>query len=441
MLAHHLLPLSFLSLSLTGVHGSPVRQASSPLRVKIRSPSMRFHRRGADPQAQDHIFDPYHALQELEDIVFKYQRATQFLQGVDVNAGTRPDAGYPPFEANDTQNTPQLQTQAAASVQALSDSSGGPSDMFGGVPPVGSEMTTMPLTDYVSGSMDVLYEGQVALGSPAQYLDLQADTGSADLWVPSNCKGCLNDGFKAQESSTYMSMSSKCTLTYGSGSASGVVAQDTVSIGTLTVPEQGLCAVRKVSTEFNDQPTSGILGLAFGTIAVTKKPTFFENLLSQKKVPNSFFAIYLTRGKPDGSEICFGCYDPTKATGPITWILLVARNYWSVRLDGASVGRSKVARNAIAAIDSGATLIHLPADLTNAVYDLIPGSNTTARYGGEFHSYPCNATINIVLWLGGRPYAIHPADLNLGKMDTDPTCVHHPSTRGDMLTSVDTGCA
>lgn len=39
------------------------------------------------------------------------------------------------------------------------------------------------LTDYVSGSMDVLYYGYLLIGRPAQSLSGDFDTGSADLWV------------------------------------------------------------------------------------------------------------------------------------------------------------------------------------------------------------------------------------------------------------------
>lgn len=113
-------------------------------------------------------------------------------------------------------------------------------------------------------------------------------------------------------------------------------------MGGLTVHNQTMCAVQQVSDDFNEQPTNGIVGLAFGTIAVTKQPTFFENLLSQRKLVDSIFSMHLTRQDPDGSEVClrrisdgrrvltllqlcFGCYDSTKATGSISWHPVVSR--------------------------------------------------------------------------------------------------------------------
>lgn len=44
--------------------------------------------------------------------------------------------------------------------------------------------------------------------------------------------------------------------------------------------------------------------MAFGTIAQSKKPTFFENLIEQKKVAAPLFSVHLTRNQASGSEVC-----------------------------------------------------------------------------------------------------------------------------------------
>lgn len=62
----------------------------------------------------------------------------------------------------------------------------------------------MPLTDEYDHNMDVLYYGSITVGTPAQTLTVQLDTGSADLWLPTNCVECRTN-FKPSESQTYKS--------------------------------------------------------------------------------------------------------------------------------------------------------------------------------------------------------------------------------------------
>lgn len=83
------------------------------------------------------------------------------------------------------------------------------------------------------------------------------------------------------------------------------MAVDTVAIGAASVSKQTLCAVSKVSDDLNTEPNSGLLGMAFGTIAQASNTTttFFENLLEKKALAASVFSVHMTRGKEEGSEV------------------------------------------------------------------------------------------------------------------------------------------
>jgi len=81
----------------------------------------------------------------------------------------------------------------------------------------------------------------------------------------------------------------------------GTLAQDTVSIGPLKVYNQSIGAVDSVSESFAESPNDGLVGMAFGTIANSRKPTFFENLIPQLQAP--LFSVYMTRKEVRGSEV------------------------------------------------------------------------------------------------------------------------------------------
>ena len=78
--------------------------------------------------------------------------------------------------------------------------------------------------------------------------------------------------------------------------------QDVVSVGPLSVHNQTFCAARHESADFAAAPASGLLGLAFGAIAASGQPTFFENLLAGKQLAQSVFSVHLTRKRETGSE-------------------------------------------------------------------------------------------------------------------------------------------
>jgi Eukaryotic aspartyl protease. len=76
-------------------------------------------------------------------------------------------------------------------------------------------------------------------------------------------------------------------------------------MGDLTVEGQAFGAVSSESNEFNEYPNDGLLGMAFGTIARTRKSTFFENLIHDRKLAAPSFSVHLARNQEIGSEVRF----------------------------------------------------------------------------------------------------------------------------------------
>ncbi|KAG1746214.1 acid protease [Suillus lakei] len=235
-----------------------------------------------------------------------------------------------------------------------------------------------------TGNIDLQYYGPVGFGNTTrtQQLSVIIDTGSADLWVPVGCGDCVNAQYEANASSTYTDTGKPFN---GSGNVGGTLAYDTISIGGLEIDEAILC-------DFNDDPISGLIGLGFSSIATSGEPTFFENLIMQEKVSAPFFSVYLTRGKTNGSTITLGGYDMSKAVGPLIWVPVISKTYWTVQFNGAVVEGKNVTGD-----------LHA-----------IPGAGPATNYDSNFFSFPCDSNPTISLSLGGHNFRLSMQDFNLG---------------------------
>ncbi|KUJ09232.1 acid protease [Mollisia scopiformis] len=249
-----------------------------------------------------------------------------------------------------------------------------------------------------------------------QSLNLDFDTGSADLWVfsselpSSDLSG--HSYYTSSDSSTFQSLSGYTwDISYADGSgASGNVGTDTVVIGGTTVEGQAVELAEKVSSTFVSDAADGLVGLAFSsinTVSPTPQSTFFEN--AQSSLDSPLFAAYLPNNADGAYD--FGYTDDSKYSGDITYTDVDSSNgFWEYPSTSYKVGSTTHSQSGYTGIsDTGTTLILMGDSAVTAYYDQVSGSSYDSSQGG--YVFDCSADLpTLSISIGGN-YATIPASL------------------------------
>jgi cathepsin D len=120
----------------------------------------------------------------------------------------------------------------------------------------------------------------------------------SDLWVADqNCiLGCSQvQTFNDASSSTFQNLSQPFQIQYGSGAAAGSLAQDVVQMAGFSVNNQVFGAVTEVTTGLLNAPVSGLLGLAWQSIASSRHTPLWQTLAGSGAWTDPVMAFQLTR--------------------------------------------------------------------------------------------------------------------------------------------------
>jgi hypothetical protein len=287
---------------------------------------------------------------------------------------------------------------------------------------------------------DSEYLCPVQIGTPAQTLMLDFDTGSADLWVWSTelSKSVQSQGktaghviYDPSKSSTYKAASgSKWQISYGdSSSASGNVGTDLVSIGGLKIQNQAVELATTLSDQFVQGAGDGLLGLAWGSInTVTPTPaqTPVENMITQQDIPASAELFTANLGswrdanEPDKgvSFYTFGYIDQdvVSASGQdIAWTPVDnSQGFWMFSSGSAVINGTPVTQSGNTAIaDTGTTLALVSDEVCKAIYAAIPGAKYDNTQQG--YTFPANTTADqlptVTFAVGDTQFAVQKEDL------------------------------
>merc|ERR1711998_797320 len=232
------------------------------------------------------------------------------------------------------------------------------------------------------------YSAHLGIGHPSQDFKVIFDTGSANAWVyEEKCTtiACSkHKRFDGTKSSTYKGTPETLSITYGSGTVSGIVGQDTLTVGDKHVPgvKFGLIQNTRAPNEvFEMGSFDGVVGLGFSRLAINGITPVFDALHDAHfKDKPKMFSIFMD--KTPGSTLSalyFGGVDSTKASGDWTFHTVDGTHgYWWVKLTSVKVGDEVLSicqGSCKAAIDTGTSIITGPKTdvdvISNKIVDKI----------------------------------------------------------------------
>ena len=161
--------------------------------------------------------------------------------------------------------------------------------------------------------------------------------GNHAIYKPSNASSKLSGG--------------SWQISYGDGSsASGDVYKDAVALGGLTVQKQAVEAASHISSQFAQEPSDGLMGLAFSSINTVKpqpQQTWFDSVKGQLSQP--LFAASLKHNAPGTYD--FGFTDNKKYKGKITYTSVDnSQGFWQFEASGYSIGNGQSSQSSLSGI-------------------------------------------------------------------------------------------
>jgi cathepsin D len=286
---------------------------------------------------------------------------------------------------------------------------------------------------------DSTFFGSLAIGTPPVSYNVILDTGSSDLWVAgagctTNCESVAT--FDSSASTSFTNKSTPFSITYGSGAAAGVLGQDSVQMAGFTVANQIFAVCDKVSSGLVNSPVSGLLGLAFQTIASSGATPFWQTLVQNGAWDSPLMSFQLSRYIDDasakslepGGSFTMGFVNSSLYTGDIDFVDIPAgaESYWILPVTSVSVQGNVITlptgSSSFSAIDTGTTLVGGPSQAIAEIYAQIPDSAPgTGNFEG-YYTYPCNTALNLTMSFGGKNWPISDADFQVTQL-TNEQCL------------------
>ncbi|KAI9206938.1 aspartic peptidase domain-containing protein [Polychytrium aggregatum] len=265
-----------------------------------------------------------------------------------------------------------------------------------------------PIGQGINYDADLGYLISVSLGTPSQQFNVILDTGSANFWVTGT--GCnptspAGNVFDPTKSSSFNQVpnGNSITVSFGSGTLSGYLAQDTFTGVGASVSPQSVVVANQLDSNLVSMMTSGatkwdgVWGLAFPglttatTSGIRQVPPFWN---MRSSFANASFAIWLdaigtssSSGGGGGGEFVVGGCNPNHFMGTMQCLqvlpptLSAQPDHWRVLMSAITLGSSSItipSGSNFAILDSGAPVIGLPQAIYTSVW-----SSLSSITGGQ----------------------------------------------------------
>lgn len=234
---------------------------------------------------------------------------------------------------------------------------------------------------------DFEYLGNITIGTPDQSFIVVLDTGSANLWIPgtscnTNCEG--KHKFDTKASRTFVKNGQSWSIQYGSGAAQGVLGTDTVKVSEseilkqngvfqlgasgedqLAIPSTTFGIATQLSSDFKQDTTDGIFGLAFTTLAVDGVTPPLINAIKQGLLDQPLFTVFLehrgTLSDVGGGVFTYGAIDTTNCGPVIGYQPLSSATYFQFKANRFRLGKYLNAKVVDVISDTGTSFLGGPS--------------------------------------------------------------------------------
>ncbi|KAF7563920.1 hypothetical protein G7046_g183 [Stylonectria norvegica] len=263
----------------------------------------------------------------------------------------------------------------------------------------GKRQNDVGLTTQQTG---IFYSIDIVLGTPGQTVTVNFDTGSSELWVNPVCSNSTNPTFcetfgRFEESSTFVDLGTKGSITYGTGFTNFEYGYDFLSIGPAKINQQ-IFGVAYAS----EHNTVGIMGAGPDVSGWDNSyPLILDNLAQQGLINSRAFSLDIRSLESERGSVVFGGIDTKKYSGPLEKLPIIPAaespdgntRYW-VNLDSISLtlddGTTAPVLSQVQAVllDSGATVSALPGNIVDAIVAVFP--TTRPNDGSQFYEVDCS---------------------------------------------------